>query len=244
MKIKLNSGCTIEKYNANDLSQEIEWARTTAYKKANHTADTWQGRSAYKRFENIFLGDLAKNIVKRYLLESFPEVGPYLVEYDKSRTDDFKNRDLFDLMIKKGSTSIEIEVKSSGEKSISSPSALHTSRRLIVNQPGPHYHLSDICVQVMFVPGNMSFFKNENVSSSLPIEQYSSQYARDFIAAAVDGYIMGFANLEQQKKALESFFSVNNSGASANRRSYADLILSNTCQPDFLAEVIRKSAGI
>ncbi len=244
MKIKLNNGKLVEKYTVADLPAEINWAKSTALKKANHTADTWQGRSPHKRFENIFLGDLAKNIVKKYLLQEIAGVSPFLIEYDQIRTDDFINRDMFDLKIEKDATSIELEIKSSGEKTISDPSSLNSSRRLIVNQPGPHYHLSDACIQVMFVPANMQFFKNEITASQLSLEKYSEGYIQDFAAASVIAYIMGFADLQMQKNALANLFSVNNSGAGANRRSYADLILSNTHQIDSLTQAIKKKISL
>ena len=39
----------------------------------------------------------SKNIVKKYLLSLNPELEAKLIEYDRIRTDNFKNRDLFDL---------------------------------------------------------------------------------------------------------------------------------------------------
>lgn len=244
MKIKLNNGKLVEKFNAADVPAEVNWAKTTALKKANHTADTWQGRSPHKRFENIFLGDLAKNIVKKYLLQEIAGIAPFLLEYDQIRTDDFRNRDMFDLMIKNEAASIELEIKSSGEKTLSDPSSLNSSRRLIINQPGPHYHLSDACIQVMFVPANMQFFKNEITASQLSLDKYSETYIQEFSAASVSAHIMGFADLQMQKNALAKIFSVNNNGAGANRRSYADLMLSNTHQIDSLTQGIKSKFSL
>ena len=70
---------------------ELEWAKKTAYSKTCNTIDTWQKRSDCKRFTNLFLGDLAKNIFKKFILEIRPQFVENIVEYDLIRNDDFRN---------------------------------------------------------------------------------------------------------------------------------------------------------
>ena len=53
--------------NVNEHLTDLEWAKYTAYSKIKHTIDTWQKRTDEKRFTNIFLGDLAKNLFKTFL---------------------------------------------------------------------------------------------------------------------------------------------------------------------------------
>jgi 5-methylthioribose kinase len=54
--------------NVNQHISEVEWALRTAYLKTNNTIDTWQNRSQCKRFTNLFLGDLAKNLFKTFII--------------------------------------------------------------------------------------------------------------------------------------------------------------------------------
>lgn len=99
--------------NVNQHISEVEWALRTAYLKTNNTIDTWQNRSQCKRFTNLFLGDLAKNLFKTFIINQRPQYENFIVEYDLIRSDEFRNRDEFDLKIVNNGRECNIEVKSS-----------------------------------------------------------------------------------------------------------------------------------
>lgn len=96
-------------------------------------------------------------------------------------------------------------------------------RRIIINFGNQHQHFEWAVVQVMFVPKNLNFFKNENFSYE-NFEKFIKQYRKEFEENQVTAYIVGYADEEMQRKAVQkSLFSVKNSSASANERKYADL---------------------
>jgi hypothetical protein len=134
------------KLNENDLN----WALETAFKKNHYTFDTWKKRSYNQRFMNVFIGDLAKNVVKRNIKHSVNSISPYLMEYDKERNDDFKKNDEYDLKIQfQGKNSKEkfnysIEVKSSFEKyENQNLNNIKNKRNIIINKNNSHEKYSD-----------------------------------------------------------------------------------------------------
>lgn len=210
------------KIDVNEQIPDFEWAFYTAKRKTLYTIDTWQLRTYYKRFTNIFLGDLAKNLFKSFIINQRPEYEKNIIEYDRIRTDDFKSNDRFDLKILNNDKEFNIEVKSSAEK-ISRNVADLLKRRIIINFGNQHQHFEWAVVQVMFVPKNLNFFKNENFSYE-NFEKFIKQYRKEFEENQVTAYIVGYADEEMQRKAVQkSLFSVKNSSASANERKYADL---------------------
>lgn len=210
---------------------ELEWAKKTAYSKTCNTIDTWQKRSDCKRFTNLFLGDLAKNIFKKFILEIRPQFVENIVEYDLIRNDDFRNPDQFDLRVEKDNQYCNIEVKSSAEKSIQNINELVNKRRIIINIGNQHQHFECFAVQVLFVPENLDFFKNEDINCG-NLDIFVQKYVNEFNLANVNAYIVGYATEQMQKDAVNNLFRVQNMNANANKRNYADLIISQTHTPD------------
>ena len=149
---------TFFEFDVKECVSEVAWARETAYKKAMHTKDTWQRRGACKRFTNLFHGDLAKNIFRRFIVFNRPDVAESLSEYDRVRDDGFRNNDVYDLMLICKGRQCSIEVKSSCEKYTNSIDEIYANRRLIINVDSVHSHRSCAYVQVMYVPANLNYF--------------------------------------------------------------------------------------
>lgn len=55
-------------FKINEHMQSIEWAFKTAKAKIKNTVDSYKVRNPLQRFSNIFLGDLAKNLVKEFFI--------------------------------------------------------------------------------------------------------------------------------------------------------------------------------
>lgn len=199
-----------------DLKEEIEFAKHTAEEKSkgNRTYDKFKERTSFERFMNLFPGDLAKNLFRKELNKRF---GINLVDYDKIREDRFEKFDLFDLKIEIESQEIEIEVKSSIEKSLlnSNKNKLIEYRRIIIyNERG----IKDIIVQVLFVPKDekcLKFAKDygrinsgeEPISLKDFKELYSINNESDFIdffINCMEACITGFITKEIAQEIHES----------------------------------------
>ncbi|HEC1770836.1 hypothetical protein UPTC5105_00827 [Campylobacter lari] len=224
------------KFIVNDYKKELMWATKTALLKANNTVDSWQQRTIYKRFTNIFLGDLAKNILKTFLITENASLKDELIEYDEIRTDNFKNKDEFDLRIHKNNKYYNFEVKSSGEKYLNNHNGL-LNRNIIINYGNIHQHFEWAVVQIMFIPNDLSFFKNEDYfAESLDI--FVEKYLQDFISANVLAYIVGYADMDMQEKALDERFKVENIQANSKYREYGKLPIKNSLPiKDFLDKI-------
>ncbi|WP_144581924.1 hypothetical protein [Campylobacter coli] len=227
------------KFIVNNHKKELEWAVKTASLKVNNTVDSWQQRTIYKRFTNIFLGDLAKNIFKTFLITENTNLKEKLIEYDEIRTDNFENKDEFDLRIYKNDKNDEycnFEVKSSGEKYSTNYNDL-LKRNIIVNYGNIHQHLECAVIQIIFVPNNLSFFKNENYFDE-NLDTFIKAYLQDFTNANVLAYIVGYANKEMQEKALNERFEVENVKANSKLREYGRLSIENSLSiRDFLDRI-------
>ncbi len=184
--LKLNHN--FYEFSINNHCTEIEWAFQTAYFKTKNTIDTWQQRSACKRFTNIFLGDLAKNLLKSFILLHRPSFIKFIVEYDTVRNDNFLQPDEYDLKIIKGDIFYNIEIKSSGEKYTNNISKLLNDRRIIVNVNNIHQHFEDFLVQVIFVPMDLNFFKNENFDCR-DFDLFLKEYKHNFYLQNMVAYI-------------------------------------------------------
>lgn len=212
--------------DVNQHISEIEWALRTAYLKTNNTIDTWQNRSQCKRFTNLFLGDLAKNLFKTFIINQRPQYENFIVEYDLIRSDEFRNRDEFDLKIVNNGQECNIEVKSSGEKYSNNINSL-LSRRIIINFGNQHQHFECVAVQVMFVPSNLTFFQNEDFNCE-NFDEFVNSYKQAFNQQNISAYIVGFATEEMQRNAVNQLFNVSNQQANTNTRNYADLQIENS----------------
>ncbi|MHB1696586.1 MAG: hypothetical protein ACYCSQ_00545 [bacterium] len=217
----------------------MSWAHETAYKKANKTKDTWQKRNICKRFTNLFTGDLAKNIIAGFLVSQIQDINGFLIEYDRIRTDNFENDDLFDLKIKSHKDECELEIKSSGEKYSNNLTDIYNGRRIIINKNSPHSHLACIYTQVMFVPQNLSFFKNENIIKCDDLADFALKYKKDFENSGMKALIVGYADKDIQEEALKSHFSVQNRQANAKERDYANLLIRDSKTPDEMISYVK-----
>ena len=220
----INSNHDFYKFNINNHHTEVEWAFQTAYLKTKNTIDSWQQRSLCKRFTNIFLGDLAKNLLKSFILFHKPNLMKFITEYDITRNDNFLQPDEYDLRIAKGNTFYNIEIKSSGEKTYQNNdiNSLFNNRRIIVNVNNTHQHFEDFLIQIMFVPMDLKFFQNENFDCD-DFELFCKKYLHSFYAQNMTAYIVGYADKTMQQKAADRLFNVKNKSAGAQQRYYADL---------------------
>ena len=87
-------------FDMKEHNKEIDWAFKTAKIKTENTINSYKQRTPFEKFANIFLGDLAKNLVKTFLTNEVKESEKYLVEYDLIRKDNFKYHDKYDLKFK------------------------------------------------------------------------------------------------------------------------------------------------
>lgn len=216
---------------------EAQWALETAYKKANHTANTWQSRTACKKFTNVFLGDLAKNIFKKFVLLHNPDTANSLVEYDRIRTDEFRNPDQFDLKLTCRNQECTIEVKSSGEKQTQNLLTIYNNRRIIINFGNEHEHYDCVYAQIMFVPEHLTFFQNGDFSCT-SLADFANQYVQNFLTQNIKAYIVGYANEPMQRAAVQNVITMNNQDANADPRDYADLFIRDSKSPHLFLQAI------
>jgi hypothetical protein len=182
----------VVKVDLRGLPEEIDFASMTAKIKSqkNNTANTWQkNRSSFRKFTDLFPGDLAKNIVRIYL--ALNDINTR--DYDKERTDDFKYPDKFDLQYEEKF----FEIKSSIEKYNSDMAVIINNRNFIIYRGK---ELKDIIIQVFFI------FSDENGKTFLNDlekceekdfkEKYDIQSEDDFIELFIkyspSTYILGF----------------------------------------------------
>lgn len=237
-KINVSDNHTLFEDRVKNLKNEVVWATETATQKAMTTYNSWQNRSPIKRFANIFQGDLAKNVLRSF----FEGIGVSTEEYDRIRTDDFKEHDKFDLKIHKNSNFIEIEVKSSFEKTFTEIHDIFQKRNMIINGRGPHCKVTDICYQVFFytVDTNRNFFKNEDAwSHTNKLEKdLCTRYVLEFIEN-VRMCICGFVDKKQQLKALEKPFCISDQSIGIRSHTYGTLPLIKTQSPEKISDVLK-----
>lgn len=208
------------------LSDEVHFAFQTSdiKSKKNNTANTWQsGRSEFKKFTDLFPGDLAKNIV-RYAAS---KEGIEFIDYDKIRTDNFLYNDKFDLSLKNQF----IEVKSSVEKYTNSLTTLVSSRRFIVY---PNREISDLIFQVFYIfesfEGKNFFTDMEKLTDIQFQEKYNINSKKSFIDSFMKyspkGCIMGFITKEMALKKRDEIFNYSNQTVQGdNNRNYIDFFI-------------------
>jgi hypothetical protein len=187
------------------VKDEIDFAYHTAYQKSinRNTANTWQkNRSGFRKFTDLFAGDLAKNLVRNWLKQQHITV----IDYDQIRTDNFNKPDEFDLKHHQ----IIIEVKSSIEKHSSEIENLLEKRRFIIY---PQKEFADIIVQVFYVFENeegKNFFSDMELLADDDLKEKHQIYKRQdfvnaFIKHAPKALLMGFvtkAMAQENKKAI------------------------------------------
>lgn len=127
------------------VNTEFEWAYNTAKNKFIYTTD-YDQRSCVGKFTHIFFGDLAKNIVKSFLLSKCFDL--HIIEYDREREDEFRMSDVFDLMVM-GRT---LEIKSSLEKYTNELITMVQRRRIMILKRENPEHAPDYRIQVFFIP--------------------------------------------------------------------------------------------
>lgn len=213
-------------FDMSELGKEIDWAFKTAKIKTENTVNSYKQRTSLEKFSNIFLGDLAKNLVKTFLTSEVKESEKYLVEYDLIRKDNFKYHDKYDLKFKDENQSFNIEVKSSGEKYSKNVDNLF-NRRIIINKGNMHEKIEPIVFQVIFVPKDLNFFKDETLEKykDFNFETAIEFYKEEFVSQDIKPYIVGYANEKMQIEALEKQFDVKN-------HSYGDLKISESKAPE------------
>lgn len=231
MTIELKDLVLIELDLSNkEILDEINFAIKTAKQKSikNNTQNTWQkNRSSLKKFTDLFPGDLAKNLVRKQILEKF---NIELIDYDKIRTDDFQNNDLFDLKYK----SKEIEVKSSIEKYTNKLENLIKNRRIIVYSTRK---ITDIVFQVFYIfenfDGKKFFVDMEILNENEFKNTYNINSIKDFVKLFLKyspkAYIMGFMNKKQIKEIISEGKNItlqNSQIIGEKKRDYGDLFIS------------------
>ncbi|KAA6340817.1 hypothetical protein EZS27_011335 [termite gut metagenome] len=208
------------------IPEEVDFAFVTSdiKSKKNNTANTWQsGRSEFKKFTDLFPGDLAKNIV-RYAAN---KRGIEFLDYDRIRTDNFQYNDKFDLSI----SNKFIEVKSSIEKYNNAIVTLINSRRFMIY---PDREISDIIFQVFYIfednEGKFFFIDMEKLSDIEYQVKYSinskKTFVDNFIKYAPKGCIMGFITKEIALKKKNEIFNYSNSSVQGDKaRKYIDFFI-------------------
>ena len=212
-------------FKINEHMQSIEWAFKTAKAKIKNTVDSYKVRNPLQRFSNIFLGDLAKNLAKEFFINEIKDIKKVMKEYDLERKDNFIYPDKYDLKFENGATNFNIEIKSSGEKYSKNVDNLF-NRRIIINKNNIHEKVEPIVFQIIFVPRDLNFFKDETLEKykDFDFENAIKFYKEEFISQDIKPYIVGYANEKMQIEALEKQFDVKN-------HSYGDLKISESKAP-------------
>ncbi len=233
-KIEINGSHEFEKIkNKESYLIALDWAIETAKLKLDNTVDTWQkDRHPNAKIIDILSGDLAKNIVKLYINCN---IDINVIEYDAIRTDDFLNRDEFDLKINKN----EIEVKSSLEKYSRDIDVICNKRNIIINLHRSHMSSSKYVFQVFFVPKNLGDFKEIETLNKQPNKVFSlslfMQHTKLFYLAKMDIYICGW--VDQTLLSYGDSFGVRNTTTGANYRKYYKSLINDSNSPsEFLDE--------
>ena len=209
-------------------------ATETALKKLRNTADTWQNRHPNAKVMDLLFGDYAKNIVKQYLYLIMPDID--IIEYDQIRTDDFVNRDLFDLKVGND----EIEVKSSLEKYSRNLNTINNDRNIIINRHYSHISNAKYIFQVFYIPNNLSSFISMEAINLINSQEFNSEifenHIKDFSLSKMDVFICGWI---RNNNSAQGSFGVSNSNTGANYRTYARMPIRDSHNPEeFVNEFI------
>ncbi len=216
----------VVKISIADYSDEIEFAIFTADKKSkrSNTANTWQkGRGEFKKFTDLFPGDLAKNMVRAHAKNQKLELN----DYDKIRTDNFRYQDRFDLMF----NNKKIEVKSSLEKINNSAYTLLNKRRFMVYADR---EVCDLIVQVYFVyesnEGKDFFHDIEKTEEAFFRTKYNinskEEFVKQFISHSPSALIMGFITRNMVKENKKELFNFSDRKVAGDQmRSYVNIFI-------------------
>lgn len=220
-------------------NNDLEWAITTAKNKTSYTFDSWKKRSVNQRFLDIFIGDLAKNIIKTELIKQHSNIKKYLFEYDKERIDGFKKSDQYDLQIRVKNQHLNkqynysVEVKSSFERTIvTDTNKLFKNRNIIFNKNNIHENSNDFVFQVYYLYKDTKKDKNwyANISDGKR-EDLTFDECIDFIKQKflnnVSIYVCGFASKTDLKNKQDKF-SVENQSKDDKKREYLVYPLNTT----------------
>ena len=221
-----------------NLSTDAIFSATMKAKNKN-TANTWQQRTPFQQFTDLFPGDLAKNVVADYLnvIQSI-----VTVNYDKVRTDGFKYNDQYDLLLGQD----KIEVKSSLEKQLQNPKAIKNNRRIIIYSE--LQGISAYIFQVYYLTKNSSStFCNdlERLKEDELKTKYSISSEADFARVfenEVNAYIMAYTDRAQAEiyKRERRFFTFGAPRQGETKRQYLDLYLRDCYSPETFQKHIVK----
>jgi len=208
-------------FNRELRSSEIEWSYRTAIKKTKNTKDSWKKRSDVQRFLDIFLGDLAKNLIIFKLKENYPKIN--IIEYDRIRKDNYINPDLYDFKIE----NLEIEVKSSIEKYTKNIDIIKNTRNIIFNKNNEHEKESDFVFQIFFIHNDLKFLKSiiDGDFNNCNLDDFIKKNMKEVLKLEV--YIAGFLNKLEIEKEKEKFI-VENKSNGDKKREYIKLSISNS----------------
>ncbi len=224
-------------FNRDLRKEEINWSYKTAIKKTKNTRDSWKNRSDIQRFLDIFLGDLAKNLVIFKLKEIYPKIE--IIEYDKIRKDDFKNPDLYDFKI----NNLDIEIKSSIEKYTKDISIMKKTRNIIFNKNNEHEKISDFVFQVFFLPDDLKFLKSisDGKFNNYNLEEFVKEKMKEVLKLEV--YIAGFVNKHEINKEKEIYI-VENKSINDKKREYIKLNINKSHRLNEFREEFKKYINV
>ena len=212
--------------NLSLVKEEIDFAYNTAFQKSKNrnTANTWQkNRSAFRKFTDLFAGDLAKNLVRHWVKQQ----NIVLTDYDQIRTDQFTKPDEFDLRYKDKI----IEVKSSIEKHTFVIENLIQKRRFIIY---PQKEFAAIIIQVFYVFENeegKNFFSDTELLTDEDFKEKHHIFTRQdfvntFIKHAPKALLMGFVTKEMAEEKRNKLFKYGNKAIEGDKeRDYIDFFI-------------------
>ena len=218
------------------IKDEINWAYITAKNKFNFTKDFWP-RGCLTRFFDFFFGDLAKNIVKVFLLSQNPNLK--IIEYDQVRIDNFEKPDEYDLKI----GDFEIEVKSSLEKYTDKLETMLNERRIIIGLYKPNEPIPDYRVQVFFIPMKLDNYWDFMQKNKCRCMKYSVH--EDFILKKIpamldeiDIFIAGWIKKDDESRMLalknRGILRMKNFKLGKSHREYLNFFIKDTRKLDDL----------
>lgn len=229
------------KVNVTNLKEDLNWAYITASNKFNHTMDHWS-RGCLTKFFDFYFGDLAKNIVKKFIISKDNLLR--IVEYDQVREDNFEKPDLYDLMI----GNLEIEVKSSLEKYTNNLDDIYINRRIIIGLYTTNINVPDYRIQVFFVPNEYDGFWDFMQKDKCKCNDLNKH--KEFILEKLPElinnlniYIAGWINRENESIKMQdsdNTLKISNDEFDSTQREYINFFIRETNPLDDLVNNIRK----
>jgi hypothetical protein len=221
------------------ISEIVKRSIYSASMKAQHrrTVNTWQKRTSFEKFSDLFIGDLAKNVVGEHLTNTFSLP---IVNYDEVRTDGFTQPDRYDLQV----DAVTIEVKSSIEKNLTNIDEVWQQRRIIVYAD---QKIHDFIFQVYFLgeSGDLAFCRDvEKMRSEEFQRKYRvhtpEEFADLFCEKVVQAHIVGFADrsLAEQYVREKRFFRFKGKTGREIERDYLNLFIRDCYPPERFADMV------